>query len=69
MKVQKFYVEKDPAPMKMSEPWRYVCTEGEGPFKPHVQGGFKTKKYASDICKVYNNFVMDYIIEQEFLNE
>jgi len=54
---QTFYVERDPSPMKTSAPWRYVCTSGEGPFKPHIKSGFKTKERALEIANKCNEFV------------
>lgn len=58
---QHFYVEKDPAPMKVSAPWRVVCAGTEGPFKPHVQGGFKTRMRAQQYCAINNLFVDNWI--------
>lgn len=46
MNPQYVTIEKDPAPMYVSRPWRVVCHDGAGPFKPHVTAGFHTKRHA-----------------------
>ena len=46
MNPQYVTIEKDSAPMYVSRPWQVRCHEGEGPFKPHVTGGFATKRRA-----------------------
>ena len=56
MNPQYVTIEKDSAPMYVSRPWRVVCHAGDGPFKPHVTGGFATKRqalaYAKEIEKI-----------------
>lgn len=64
MNPQYFTVEKDVAPMYISRPWQVRCHAGDGPFKPHVTGGFHTKARALAYAKA-----MEKIVAQELMNE
>ena len=64
LNVQTVIVEKDPSPSQVSRPWRYRCTEGIGPFNPHIQCGFKTKERALEVAMGMMKFIAQSVAEK-----